>query len=185
VEIFSDNTAEADSIRKIEELRKMAFLDHLTQLPNRRFIEISLDTALNEFRKHKSTFGVMSLDLDRLKEINDTYGHAVGDSVLKETASTLKASFRSSDVVGRWGGDEFIAIVHGAGSELLNLLARRCASLVSKTSIPLPGGGKLSPAVSVGTALIEGETSVEELLRLCDERLYRSKRESRNRATAA
>ena len=185
IEVFSDDTAQAEARRKIEEMKRMAFLDQLTQLPNRRFIEISLHTALSEFHEHRSPFGVLFIDLDRFKEINDSLGHATGDLVLKETAKSLVASFRTTDVVGRWGGDEFMSVVHNTNGEFLSVLARRCVALVARTSVRLPDNQKLSPTVSVGGALIEAEDTVEDLLRRADERLYRSKTEGSSRATAA
>src|SRR5581483_10734992 len=92
VEIFSDDSAQAETLRRTEELRKMALLDHLTQLPNRRFLEVSLESAMHGFQSMGMQFGLLVFDLDRFKEVNDRFGHAVGDRVLQETGKTLVAS---------------------------------------------------------------------------------------------
>ena len=76
IEIFSDNSAEIEALRKTKAMNRMAFLDHLTQLPNRRFLQMSLQTALTEFRVHKESVGVLVIDLDMFKGINDSYGHS-------------------------------------------------------------------------------------------------------------
>lgn len=184
IEIFSDDTAHAEAHRNIEDMKRLAFLDHLTGLPNRRFLDMSLQTALNEFQLHKDPFGVLCIDLDRLKEINDSFGHDMGDVVLKEIARTLASCFRSTDVVGRWGGDEFVAVVLNANPEFLNLVALRCVALVGQTSIPLSDGRKLSPSASVGAALARLDDTAEELLKRADLRMYRSKAAGRGLATA-
>lgn len=181
IEIFSDDTCQAEVQRKMEDLKRLAFLDHLTGLPNRRFMEMALQTALNEFRLHKDPFAVASMDLDLLKDINDSCGHESGDLVLKETACTLLSSFRSSDVVGRWGGDEFIAIIHNASEPMLTALVSRCVALVGQTSIPLPEGRKLRPSISVGASLATLDDSVADILRRADQRMYESKSAGRGR----
>ena len=86
IEIFSDNSAEIEALRKTKAMNRMAFLDHLTQLPNRRFLQMSLQTALTEFRVHKESVGVLVIDLDMFKGINDSYGHSCGDRALQEVA---------------------------------------------------------------------------------------------------
>ena len=90
VQIFSDDSAEQDTRRrKSKELGRLAFLDQVTQLPNRRFVEMSLHTALTEYRVRREPFGVLVIDVDRFKAINDELGHATGDHALLEVAKTL------------------------------------------------------------------------------------------------
>jgi diguanylate cyclase (GGDEF)-like protein len=186
IEIFSDDTAQVESRRKAEEMSRMAFLDHLTQVPNRRFLEIALRTAFDEFEAHKSPFGILLIDLDRFKEVNDVWGHASGDAVLKATARTLSGALRGTDVVGRWGGDEFLAIVRNVNEDVLDALARRCVALVSQLTLAAPSEGRKAMAsISVGAALAAAGEPAEELLRRADERLYRSKFEGRGGAMAA
>jgi diguanylate cyclase (GGDEF)-like protein/PAS domain S-box-containing protein len=183
VEIFSDDTAQHAARRKTEEMERLAFLDQLTQLPNRRYMEMSLQTALSEFQVHKDSFGVLVIDLDRFKAINDGFGHATGDRVLQEVAKTLTGALRPSDIVGRWGGDEFCAVVRHVNSETLRELAERCCVLVAQTSFPSSDGSPVSLSVSIGGTLALPSDTVEALIKRADELMYRSKTSGRGRAS--
>jgi len=183
VEIFSDDTAGTEERRKVAVMQRLAFLDHLTELPNRRFLEITLQTALAEFEGQKDALGVLMVDLDNLKGINDTFGHSFGDEALKQIAKTLSSSLRPTDTVGRWGGDEFLAIVREVNRESLLLLAERCAEHVRQISIPNQNGKVLAASVSVGAALCRAEESGEDLVQRADRLLYLSKARGKNQAT--
>jgi diguanylate cyclase (GGDEF)-like protein/PAS domain S-box-containing protein len=183
VEIFSDNSTEIDMHRKIEAMNRLAFLDHLTQLPNRRFMEMSLQTALSEFKVHKDPLGVLVLDLDGFKGINDSFGHACGDRALQEAAKTLIGSLRPTDIVGRWGGDEFLAIARNVNREILSELAERCVVLISETSVLRDDEKRFSLSLSVGATLSRPGESAEELFRRADGLMYQSKTAGRGRAT--
>lgn len=183
VEIFSDNSSEIEMHRKIEAMNRLAFLDHLTQLPNRRFMEMSLQTALSEFEVHKDPLGLLVIDIDRFKDINDRFGHSWGDKALQEAAKTLIGSLRPTDIVGRWGGDEFFAIARNVNLQILNELAQRCVVLISETSIPTDDGRRISLSVSVGAALSRHGESAEDLFRRVDGLVYQSKTDGRGRAT--
>ncbi len=106
VQVFRDDSAHHDIRRKIEDMERLAFLDHVTELPNRRFMEMSLQSALSEYRLHKDPFGVILIDLDRLKAINDRFGHVIGDRALKEVAMTLVGRCVPPILWGVGGGDE-------------------------------------------------------------------------------
>ena len=183
IEIFSDDSARNDALRKTESMNRLAFLDHLTQLPNRRFLEMSLRTALTEFQVHKDPFGVLLLDLDGFKGINDSYGHSCGDCALKEAATTMTGSLRPTDTIGRWGGDEFLAIVRNVNQDVLSKLAERCVVLVAQTSVPGNDERLIPLSISVGAALSRLGDTVEELIQRADDLMYRSKTGGRNRAT--
>ena len=184
MEIFRDNSAELEAHRKIEAMNRLAFLDHLTQLPNRRFLEMSTQTALAEYSVHGDPFGILVIDVDRFKTVNDSFGHAGGDLTLQEVAKTLAGVLRPTDIVGRWGGDEFVAIVRNVTSEVLVKLADRCVVLVARTSIPCDDGRRISPTVSVGAAIVRPGDTPEILIQRADERMYQSKTNGRNRGTA-
>ncbi len=183
VEIFNDNSSVIEARRKVEAMNRLAFLDHLTQMPNRRFLEMSLQTALAEYQMHKDTLGVLIIDLDGFKEINDSFGHSCGDRVLQEAAKTLTGSLRPTDIVGRWGGDEFLAIVRNVDGEMLSQLAGRCVVLMAETSVLRNNEKRISLSVSVGAALSRTGETAEELVRRADELMYRSKNGGRSRAT--
>jgi diguanylate cyclase (GGDEF)-like protein/PAS domain S-box-containing protein len=179
IEIFCAVALQAEARQESEDM-----LDHLTLLPNRRFIEISLERVKSEFAPPKSPFGVLSIDMDRFKEINNTWGRAAGDTVLKETAQTLVGALRSTDVVGRWGGDKFLAIVHNVDDDLLNGLARRCVSRVGQMPVPITTIGRsVSRSISVGAALATAGESTEDLLKRANEALRQSKTDWRASAS--
>jgi diguanylate cyclase (GGDEF)-like protein len=164
-------------------MSRLAFLDHLTQLPNRRFLEMSLHTALGEFQEHKDPLGVLLIDLDGFKQINDRYGHSCGDRALQEAATTLTGSLRPTDTVGRWGGDEFLAVIRNVNQDVLSKLAERCVALVAQTAIPGNDERRISLSISVGATLSRLGGSAEELIQRADELMYRSKTSGRGRAT--
>jgi diguanylate cyclase (GGDEF)-like protein/PAS domain S-box-containing protein len=179
VEIFSDDSARQEARRKTEAMERLAFLDQLTQLPNRRFLEMSLHTALSEYEVHRDPFGVLMIDLDRFKEINDSFGHAYGDRALVEMARTLTGSLRPTDTVGRWGGDEFLAIVRNVNSVFLKELAERCVTLAAQTSLTSNEGSLIALSVSVGGTLAYPGATAEELIQHADQLMYQSKAKGR------
>jgi diguanylate cyclase (GGDEF)-like protein len=183
IEIFSDNSAEFDAQRKTEAMKRLAFLDHLTELPNRRFLEMSLHTALSEYEVHKDPLGVIVIDIDEFKKINDTFGHSGGDRALQEAAKTLEGSLRPTDIVGRWGGDEFLAIARNVDHEMLGRLAERCVAMISRTSVLSHDGRRITLSSSVGAALSRPGETAEEFIHRADELMYRSKNGGRGRAT--
>jgi diguanylate cyclase (GGDEF)-like protein/PAS domain S-box-containing protein len=183
VELFTDDTAGNEERRKATAMQRLAFLDHLTQLPNRRYLEIALHTALTEFEAHKDALGVLMFDLDNFKRINDASGHSFGDQALKQLAQALTSSLRPADTVGRWGGDEFLAIVRGVDQEILGRLAERSAEQVRQISIPDKEGKLFSASVSVGAALCRAGESAEDLVRRADRLMYLSKARGKNQVT--
>lgn len=183
IEIFSDASAQTDAERKVDSMRKLAFLDHLTRHPNRRFMEMTLDSALREFRVHKDSPGILLIDLDEFKAINDKYGHSCGDRALQQVALTLSGALRPTDIVGRWGGDEFLAIVYGADRSGVAQLAERCIAQVNATSVPVNGQERVQLSVSIGAVVARPGESAEEILGRADKLLYVSKARGRRRAT--
>jgi diguanylate cyclase (GGDEF)-like protein/PAS domain S-box-containing protein len=179
VAIFRDDSVQYAARRKMEEMERLAFLDHLTQLPNRRYLEMCLKTALDQFRVHKDPFGLLVIDLDRFKAINDQFGHAVGDRALQEVGKTLSGALRSGDIVGRWGGDEFTAIVHHANRKMLRGLAARCCLIMSQTPVLDHRGAAASMSLSIGGTLALQEDTVEGLFNRADALMYRCKTNGR------
>lgn len=179
VEIFSDDTAQYAARRKTEEMERLAFLDQLTQIPNRRYIEMSLATAMNEYRVHQDPFAVLVADMNYFKQINDNYGHDAGDRALQELAKTLAGTLRGNDVVGRWGGDEFVAIARHVDRGGLTVLIERCSALVSTTSISLSDGRTISLSISIGAALVLPDDTPESILKRADQLMYENKMKSR------
>ena len=175
LQVFADDSAQQDARRRVEEMERLAFFDHGTQLPKRRFIEMSLRTALTEYHSHNDPFGVMLFDLNSLKEINDEYGHAVGDRALLEVAKTLVGALRPSDIVGRWGGDEFVAIIHHVNRDNLRQLAKRCRAMVVEALVPTGTEKSVHVSVSIGETLVRAADTPETLVRRADALMYQNK----------
>jgi diguanylate cyclase (GGDEF)-like protein/PAS domain S-box-containing protein len=183
IEIFRENSSEMETERKMDAMMRLAFLDHLTLLPNRRFLEMSLQTALGEFEVHEDPLGVLVIDLDKFKKINDSFGHAGGDRALQEAAKTLLGSLRPTDIVGRWGGDEFLAITRNVNQEILGELAQRCVALIGATAVLNGDGRRIPMTSSVGAALSRPGETAEEFVHRADKLMYQSKTGGRGRAT--
>jgi diguanylate cyclase (GGDEF)-like protein/PAS domain S-box-containing protein len=169
---------------ELDELRSLALLDPLTKLPNRRFCEKVLASRLEEMRRYYAPFGVLFLDVDDFKQVNDTYGHHVGDRVLQMVASSLSNNCRLFDIVGRWGGEEFIAIIVNVGEQQLAVAAEKFRALIESASLPM-SSGRLSVTVSVGGAVSDMDDTPATLVRRADSRMYASKAAGKNRATVS
>jgi diguanylate cyclase (GGDEF)-like protein/PAS domain S-box-containing protein len=182
VEIFSDATAEFEMRRRTEAMHQMAFFDHLTGLPNRRYVEMTLRSLLTEATPPSKPFGILLFDLDRLKTINDTYGHNAGDEALHTVGQALASALRPTDVVGRWGGDEYLAAVHGVNAAILGALARRTVKTACGRRLSVVTQ-EVQLSISAGATLVRPGESLEQLVKRADELLYRSKAQGGGRAT--
>ena len=182
VEIFSDNSAKVQSEMKIEELEELALLDELTKLGNRRYMQMGLKTKLEDMDIYRSHVGVLFLDLDHFKDINDRYGHQVGDDVLRNTAMTLKGAIRPQDLLCRWGGEEFVAAVTNVDKEILAVVAERFRALIEKSSVKV-ADKTIRFTISIGATLAHSEEAMTEVVRRSDELMYQSKEAGRNRVT--
>jgi diguanylate cyclase (GGDEF)-like protein/PAS domain S-box-containing protein len=185
VEILKDDSARHDASRKAEAMERLAFVDPLTQTRNRRFLAMALHTAVREFQITRVPFGLLMIDLDHFKDINDSFGHGVGDDALRRVAKALVSTLRPTDTVGRWGGDEFLAIVREVNQETLQELSERCVIKVARIAIPGSDGKFISTSISVGGTLILPGDSFRSLVKRADELLYESKKGGRGRATAS
>lgn len=183
VEIFSDNTEKITALQLVEELQHKVFIDPLTGLANRRYIDMNLLARHDEMMRYGWQYGVIMMDLDHFKGVNDRYGHAVGDDVLRMVARTLRHSSRSSDIIGRWGGEEFIAVVANTTALRLRNNAERYRSLVEKSTLRV-GTAAVRITLSAGVAVAIPGEPVEEVVRKADSLLYESKRAGRNRVTS-
>ena len=182
VEVFSDNTEKITALHQVEELQHKVFLDPLTDLANRRYVEMNLQVKTNEVSRYGWQYGVVMMDIDLFKDVNDRYGHDIGDEALKMISRTLRYSSRSTDMVGRWGGEEFIAVISNTNTQKLHDIAERYRFLVEKSGLPL-GKDTLRITISAGAALAETGECVESVIKRADQLLYESKRSGRNRVT--
>lgn len=165
--------------RAEEKLRYMSTHDTLTGFYNRAFF----DEALKRLADQKTApVSVIMVDVDGLKEVNDTLGHAAGDKVLKQTASVLMSVFRSEDIVARIGGDEFVVILPGAEQHVVEKAIKRIRDVIEQSSCSIGGIGL---SLSIGAATTDDPARVEETLKLADERMYQDKLTKSNRKARA
>jgi diguanylate cyclase (GGDEF)-like protein/PAS domain S-box-containing protein len=178
VEVFSDNTVSVQMTERLAQMEQLALLDSLTGLANRRYLESHICSRLEEMRRNGWIFGLLFMDIDNFKSINDRLGHDVGDRVLKMVGRTLDASSRYFDVVGRWGGDEFVAVIANAENKILNEISDRFRALVEHSMLSTPE--PLGVTVSIGGALAVADDEADKLLRRADEKLYQAKQSGKN-----
>ncbi|MFN7986980.1 MAG: GGDEF domain-containing protein [Thermoanaerobaculia bacterium] len=180
VEVFTDQTERMEAIRRVEELTEIVFLDPLTGIGNRRYAEVVLDEKMAELSRYGFRFGVLFVDVDHFKEINDAHGHERGDEVLKMVATTLARSARALDFVGRWGGEEFVLLLSNVTDFNLPLVADRARRLVEHSELPTPEG-PLRVTISVGATLVRKGEEAGDVLRRADQLMYEAKSAGRNR----
>lgn len=183
VEIFLDNHRRKKLERHTEELSRIAYYDSLTGLVNRRFLEMRLQQVSQEFLTFGRRFAFILFDVDHFKQVNDTCGHQVGDIVLAHIAQLLAHNLRATDSVGRWGGEEFLAVLPETNMERAETLADRCRGLIASAAISV-NGKQLCPTVSAGVAEFRAGDDITALLKRVDAALYQSKSDGRNRVTA-
>lgn len=183
VEVFSDSTDKKRDDKRVSELEQLAFLDSLTAMPNRRFLELKVSQALEEHRRFGRLYGLLMFDLDQFKQVNDSHGHDMGDALLKAVAKTLVQGLRPVDIVGRWGGEEFLVLMPDLNAVELGDLAERCRVLIAQSSVNA-GAGRISVTASIGATVINNEDSAEAALRRVDELMYQSKHSGGDRTTA-
>ncbi|MFL6681633.1 MAG: PAS domain-containing protein [Burkholderiaceae bacterium] len=181
--LSTDVTALKDTER---ELQRLARVDTLTGLANRRQFDELLEHALARYRRARRPLALIYLDIDRFKAINDTHGHAVGDAVLREFAARLESGLRETDVAARLSGDEFVVTLDGLSTreEAVGVATK----LLHAIRVPMPVAGKtLDVTASMGLAWLDGLTEVdaEALTLRADRALYRAKAAGRNGLTVA
>ncbi len=182
VEIFADISPSEALQFRIRELEQMAYLDELTQLASRRFVEIEAERRVAELERYPGTLGILFIDIDKFKTTNDEHGHDTGDEILKMVAHTLLRNARPFDIYGRWGGEEFVGLIKNVNMPELKEIGERCRMLIGASYL-VRDEQRISATVSIGIAMArKGETFKEALTR-ADEMLYESKRQGRNRVT--
>ena len=160
------------------EIARLAFIEQLTELPNRRGFEMLAGQALEEARREQQPLSAIVIDLDHFKTLNDTHGHMAGDVVLKGFANQLRASLRRSDIVCRWGGEEFIALLVLTRGEDAGQVAERLRQQAQRTRIPQ---GDLPVTLSGGLVLLGAGETLDTAIKRADTLLYRAKQNGRNR----
>lgn len=169
-----------DLVTAREELRERANKDLLTMLPNRSAVSTALEQELSRCHRDRRTVGVILLDIDHFKKINDTYGHFAGDAVLRETAARLRHNMRPYDQIGRYGGEEFLVVLPNCDLHQAAQQAERMRLRLSTDSMVVDGS-ELRVSASFGVTVSDGsERSPDVFVRVADEALYRAKGGGRN-----
>ncbi|MCS6914333.1 MAG: diguanylate cyclase [Myxococcales bacterium] len=173
-------------------LAEMADTDGLTGVANRRRLDHMLDLEHERSRRYKRPLALLVIDIDHFKRINDTYGHAAGDAVLKTVAAGIREMLRRSDVCGRYGGEEFVVIAPELTAEGAVVLAERIRKHVAAMHIPAPGGQGDEPkiirvTVSIGVASFDqgADAPIADLMHRADTALYQAKNQGRDRVIVA
>ena len=165
-----------------DRLQRLAALDPLTGVYNRRFGLVRLHEEFGRAVRANTPVGVLMLDIDHFKAVNDTYGHLVGDRLLKSICAIARSSLREGDVLLRYGGEEFLAVLPAASAEDLRLMGERLRRVVEDSALS-DGAKTVRVTLSVGGAAYPNQNveSEEVLIRLADQALYRAKESGRNR----
>ena len=158
------------------EAESNALTDQLTGLPNARYMALRFDEEASRARRNARSFQVVMLDLDDFKIVNDTFGHKIGDKMLREMARIIQTQLREYDFLARYAGDEFVAIVQELVGTQVEDLRQRIETAVSEFSLQVRGGGQARVGISVGTSTYgaDGET-LDQLLVAADQAMYRAK----------
>lgn len=173
-----------ETIRLHEQVRQLSVTDSLTQVYNRRYFEKFLADEVDRARRYKHPCGVMYMDLDHFKQVNDQFGHPVGDELLKNVAQLLKKALRNIDVVARLGGDEFGVILPETPAQDVMIVAERLLNLIEKARAPIKElEACLHPVTfSIGVATFpDSADKPDDLIRMADKSLYEAKNAGRNR----
>jgi len=176
---------EALSYSKVE-LKKISTIDHLTGLYNHRYFQERFKTEFSRTRRHGHALTLLIIDLDLFKSVNDNYGHAAGDQVLKEVAHRIGNALRDIDIVARYGGDEIAVILPDTEKEFAMIVAERIRLNICSEPV-LSGGQSIKTSVSIGVADFPtpGIESQEDLFIKADQALYSAKKAGRNQVMAA
>ena len=182
VEVFTRNSPKVYEDNLIENLAGIAMHDALTNLPNRRYLESFLSFKFDEYTRFGRPFALLFADIDNFSKFNNTYGHDVGDAVLCNISTSLKNTMRNTDLVGRWGGEEFIGIYTISKDSEAVIVAEKFRQLVNNTEI-MNNGEALCVSVSVGVTVICKSDTMQSIIERADHLMYESKQNGKNRVT--
>lgn len=162
-------------------LKNQATRDPLTSLYNRRYFEDEVSKQILKAKTDRTPFSVLMIDADKFKNVNDTYGHKVGDKVLIELASTSERALRDKDIVARYGGEEFVVFLPGISAEQARGVADRLRESIASVVVYSDENQPVTFTVSIGVSSFEISDNIDTLIKTADEALYRAKQNGRNR----
>jgi two-component system cell cycle response regulator len=173
-------------VEMARQLEELSSRDELTGVFNRRHFSETLEKAFDRWQRYRRPLSIAMIDVDRFKQVNDTFGHQKGDAVLTEVARRFAKAMRSSDYLARLGGEEFAVLLPETQLSDALTFSEKMRSAIAAAPVQVGGGEALSVTVSVGTASLAHTDfhSVEEMITAADEALYRAKHNGRNRVEA-
>ncbi len=183
VEVFGDSPVRLKFERRVSELEQLAFRDALTGLPNRRHIELRVEQGLQDHQRQGRLYGLLMFDIDCFKQVNDTHGHDAGDAMLKTIGESVARGLRSSDILGRWGGEVFLVLAPDVNAVALGDLAERCRILIAQSSVAA-ASARVSVTASIGATVLIHSDSANSVIRRADELMFQSKHSGGDRTTA-
>jgi len=164
-----------------KKLETLAINDDLTGLFNRRKFQDIIQHEITYARRYEESLSLLLIDIDRFKSVNDNYGHSIGDQFLKLVAETLQSKIRDVDIIARWGGEEFVILLHRADEQQALITAERLRESISTLKY-VAGNDSISRTISIGLVTSHsGELEKDEMLDLADKAMYKAKEEGRNR----
>jgi two-component system, cell cycle response regulator len=177
----------ADELERVNKnLAELATIDPLTQVANRRAVEQRLAHEFQRERRYKHPLACILIDIDHFKAVNDNFGHPVGDKVLIEVAAAIRESIRTTDLVARFGGEEFIVVAPETNMIFAQMVAERIRRAISEKTAAKADQGLPAVTASLGVASTDVKVTTEsELVAKADAALYRAKHEGRNRVVVA
>ena len=182
VETFNDISPKFIMPQRKRELEKMQLLDPLTEVGNQRFLEIHLQTRLEEIKKYRIPFGIFYIDVDHLKVVNDSFGKPTGDQILRSLAQTMNNNIRFFDLVGRWESDEFLIVVLNVDENKLDFVGNKIRLLVENSNITVDSK-LVRVTISLGGTLASRVDSLDILINRARSLMKHSKWLGRNKVS--
>ena len=183
IEIFTQDSPTKYDDQLIEHLSGIAMHDDLTKLPNRRYLESFLSYKLNQYTHFRQNFALIFVDIDNFSTFNNTYGHDAGDLVLTNIANTILKDTAKDDMIGRWGGEEFVGIYTIGAEYEAPIKAEKFRKLVEKIEINY-GDTPLHVTVSVGVTMPRDNDTIDSIVERADKLMYESKKSGKNKVTS-
>ena len=180
VEVFTDVKDESTLYQENKQLQKEVITDTLTGVYNRYFIDYQIDTCIHEFNTFNTPFGILFIDIDHFKKVNDTYGHDVGDKVLKAVSKTIELNIRQEDYIGRYGGEEFVVILRHVSKDNIYKIAEKLRILIQEIDIK-DNDNMINITVSIGCSHYAHTLNKLEIIKSADKKMYEAKQTGRNK----
>lgn len=182
IEVFTDERFQKAVYDENIQLKDKLKTDPLTRVANRHFFDFQLTKRIEETKLFNRPFGVLVIDIDHFKAVNDTHGHLVGDEILKVVANSLSSNVSGTDTISRWGGEEFIGIIECDHSQGLLKIAEKLRNVVMKSTYALDHNRTIGVTVSIGGTLYRTDDDVNRLIERADRNMYTAKQDGRNRS---